>query len=54
MENKSNKPKVKVTHTLADGTTRDSMDGFFVAYNEKTEGFYKTLENLIIKRAEGK
>ena len=28
--------KIKITHIMADGTIRDSIDGYEIPYNEKT------------------
>lgn len=33
----------EVVHIMADGSVRDSLEGYEVPYNENTEGYYKML-----------
>lgn len=35
--------KIKITHILADGTVRDSMEGYIIPYNEDTKIVYQLL-----------
>lgn len=35
--------KIKITHTMADGTVRDSIEGVVIPMNEKTKLFYDTI-----------
>ena len=35
--------KIKITHIMADGTIRDSIDGYEIPYNEKTAIAYQLL-----------
>ncbi|HBR31839.1 MAG TPA: hypothetical protein DD733_07115 [Clostridiales bacterium] len=35
--------KIKITHTLPDGTVRDKIDGYIISYNDNTEIAYRLL-----------
>lgn len=43
--------KAYVTNILADGTERDSMEGYKVPYNENTAVAYHILANIIMREA---
>lgn len=35
--------EIKITHIMADGTVRDSIEGVVIPINEKTKLFYDTI-----------
>lgn len=35
--------EIKITHVMADGTVRDSIEGYEVPVNEQTENAYRLL-----------
>lgn len=41
--------KVYVTHTMADGSVRDSVAGYDVPYNETTAIAYNILANIAMR-----
>jgi ferredoxin-fold anticodon binding domain-containing protein len=47
-----NKKKIKIVHKMADGTIRDSIDGYEIPYNEKTAITYRLLEKWADERQE--
>jgi len=44
--------KIKITHTMADGTIRDSVDGYEIPYNDETAKIYKLLAKWAIEEQE--
>ena len=42
----------RVIHTMADGTVRDSIEGYVVPYNEKTAVCYKMLAKWVFEAME--
>lgn len=42
--------KTKITHTMADGSVRDSVKGYPIPYNETTAPLYHILANSIMRR----
>lgn len=44
--------KAYVTHIMADGTERDSMEGYPIPYNEKTAVAYHILANIMRREAD--
>lgn len=37
---------VNITNTMADGTVRDSMEGYVLEYNENTKHIFETAEAI--------
>lgn len=42
--------KIRIIHTMADGSVRDSVDGYIIPYNEKTSIVYELLANWISEK----
>ncbi|MEM1483903.1 hypothetical protein V6615_03370 [Oscillospiraceae bacterium PP1C4] len=42
-------PNVKITHVMADGTIRDSVEGYEVPINEYTKVAYHMIANAVLK-----
>lgn len=41
--------EVTITHTMADGSIRESVDGYKIPVNEKTKPLYHLLAKIIDK-----
>lgn len=44
-------PNIRVIHRMADGSVRDSVEGYFVPYNEETKALYHLLGKMLRKEA---
>jgi len=42
--------KIKIVHTMADGTVRDSVEGYVIPYNETTAITYELLAKWAIEK----
>lgn len=42
--------KTKITHTMADGSVRDSIEGYPMPYNKTTSPLYHILAKAIMRR----
>lgn len=42
--------EIKITHIMADGTIRDSIEGVVIPVNEKTKLFYDTILEMTKRR----
>ena len=49
-KNKTEKSGIKIIHKMADGTIRDSVNGYIVPYNEKTSVAYELLAKSIKRK----
>jgi hypothetical protein len=50
MKKKEEDFKPVIIHTMADGSIRDSVEGYFVPVNEYTRTAYQILANNILKQ----
>ncbi len=48
------KPDYHVTHTMADGTVRESLDGYVIPFNEQTDGIYRVVGAIVRKQMIGR
>jgi hypothetical protein len=44
---KQTEPKPKITHIMADGTVRDSVEGVVIPVTEETKPFYQLLAAMV-------
>lgn len=42
--------KITIVHTMADGTVRDSIEGYVIPYNDKTAIIYELLVKSTIEK----